>query len=1009
MKEEEESSHEPSSDSSEGSMNVTDSQCQITGSEKAGGNEELSLGSKSPREEDPCRIKFGEGEDVISERDLFSSQTEPLKVAKKQKKSDFKQFDDRGDPVSLAPSDVSLLPLSKAEDGRPPASYQRLCDEVPLSSSSSPPPVVDIPSASPTKRKLSSNEDAGSSEIPFKLPRMDESSGSSESGEDKIYVDYPTLTKKDVEISPKQEHPPSRVVKALQFSGASKHTAFNVEDDCSKSKSKEQAGIMQKLYAEEMSEDIELPSLSPADAGEETFNVNKRLQHHMDAEEDSSDSDANDAKKLTKNTSEDMDTKDVSDKEDSDVEIIEDKDRSIEVLYEKTKVQKSYFTEDVGSQDFSLMLSGTQCDSPSEEHGQKFSEEQRFSQEAVSQTHSQSLLHMSDSDDLKCPDRVTSSGNKEGYRDSENSHNTMPATQMEEICQPAFVSQPDIDSLISLPISDSSESRNRVVASVIQGHEQTVEAEASPENQTSPSAEKSGIDKKLLYEQSQTQTSVTRLQMPDILTPSTQDLMVVHESESLFVKAANAAKERGEQVGKQIEEKQLEKSLGSNGESSFECVETSKDVTASFDIGEKIESTPEHTPIPGLQKPFSSQLTPVLGQAHRAYSPSTKLFGSSKKEDVTSPDLQSSKILAEESDSDDDGRSVRKRKKHRAKGLAQSGESQVQPSSAIKDLIKSSTPNTSQGVSPNISAYSGSDIDKDPRVASVMTETSKSHESTPEQMMRSSKSPDSMTNVGTAGSTQDIEAVLGLDSLLSVDELRKTGYKERSISIQGWEYKNLVTNKVFIIIKDPVLEFRHPVTNENYFVVYEKEQGIVSNMNLRQIVDSGSSIHGANVRRMSDVSLLSRTSSSSGSGYLGDKSSSSGSSHRMSMFSTTESSRLSVGSVVTLPSPPRENRDKELESMRRHDDGGFAIPTVSARSLQSSKGGATSPKLITVDEGKNLGKTVSPQNSPQKGARYSSTSTSDEVPPLQDKKRRARGRGRGSTSRSKPLDPSVAL
>ncbi|XP_068210245.1 TP53-binding protein 1-like isoform X2 [Palaemon carinicauda] len=989
-KEEEESSHEPSSDSSEGSMNVADSHSQKADSEKIGGDEELCLSSKSHREEDSSKDKFGEGEDTLSQRDMFSSQTECSKVAKKLKKSDFEELDDRGDPVALTPSDVSLVPLSKAEDGRPPTSYRRLYGDVPLSSSSLPPPMVDIPSASPPKRKLSDNEDVGSSEIPFKLPRMDESSGSNEFCEDKIYVDYPALTKKDVEISPKEQHPHSRVMKALQFSSASKHTPFNIGDDSTKSKSKE------RLYTEEMSEDLELPSLSHSEADDGTYTMSKQTQHHMDTED--SDTDAENARKQSKNTAEDMDIKDVSDKDDSDVEIIEDKDRSIEVLYEKPKVQKSYFTDEVGSQDFNLMLSGTQCNSPSEDHDKKCSEEQIFSGESVSQPHSQSPLHISNSEDLRCPERIMSSGNKEGYQETENNHNTIPATQMEEICQPALVSQPDIDSLISLPITGSSESRNQsgsrmVGPSLIEDYEQTEETQASQESQTSVSAQKIGIDKARPNEQSIMESSVTRLQMPDILTPSTQDLMVVHESDSLFVKAANAVKERGEQVEKRIEEK----SSGSNGDVSLECVEMPVDDHDASSNKIKV------TPVSGSQKPLSSQVTPVLGPSHHVCSPSTKLFASCKNVDVSNADLQSSKILAEESDSDEEGRSVRKRKRLRAKGLVQQAESHVQSSPAIKGLIKSSTPNTSQGISPNISAYGGSDIDKDPHV-SVMTETSKSHESTPEQVVQSSKSPDSMMNTGTGASTQDIEALMGLDSLLSVDELRKSGYKERSISIQGWEYKNPLTNKVFIIIKDPVLEFRHPVTNENCFVVCEKEQGIVSKMNLRQILDSGGSTHGANLRRMSDVSLLSRTSSSSGSGYLADKSSSSGSSHRMSMYSTTESTRLSIGSVVTLPSPPRENRDKELELARRRDDGYFAVPTVSARNYQSGKVGATS---VTLDEGKNIEKANLLQKDLLKEDKYSSTSTSDDVPSVQEKKRRGRGRGRGSASRGKPVDPSV--
>ncbi|XP_068210782.1 uncharacterized protein DDB_G0280579-like [Palaemon carinicauda] len=91
-KEEEESSHEPSSDSSEGSMNVADSHSQRADSEKIGGDEELCLSSKSHREEDSSKDKFGEGEDTLSQRDMFSSQTECSKVAKKLKKSDFEEL-----------------------------------------------------------------------------------------------------------------------------------------------------------------------------------------------------------------------------------------------------------------------------------------------------------------------------------------------------------------------------------------------------------------------------------------------------------------------------------------------------------------------------------------------------------------------------------------------------------------------------------------------------------------------------------------------------------------------------------------------------------------------------------------------------------------------------------------------------------------------------------------------------------------------------------------------------
>lgn len=49
---------------------------------------------------------------------------------------------------------------------------------------------------------------------------MDE--GSSDSGEDRVIVDYTTLTRKDVEISPKQQKPPPRVVKPTHLLAAAK-------------------------------------------------------------------------------------------------------------------------------------------------------------------------------------------------------------------------------------------------------------------------------------------------------------------------------------------------------------------------------------------------------------------------------------------------------------------------------------------------------------------------------------------------------------------------------------------------------------------------------------------------------------------------------------------------------------------------------------------------------------------------------------------------------------------
>ncbi|XP_047471695.1 TP53-binding protein 1-like isoform X4 [Penaeus chinensis] len=937
--EDEESSHEPSSDSSEG--------LQTT-----------SAGEEKSKHEDPEEMEIDVATEVSG--------------------------------MTLTPAtSMPILQLSQGEEEEeeevppPPGKFLSGTPSASLALGSS----QSATSTSPTKRKRAELEDPLSetehSEIPLKQRRMEEAS--SDSGEDRVIVDYRTLTRKDVEISPKQQKPPPRVVKPTHLLAAAKRITFSSEDlqTCT-----EREDPLRQL---------------PVDTEEEESEHEKDLpvRQPVDTEAESSDS-----QKVSDDTKKgDTASKAISDSEceDSDIEILEDKDRSIEVLYEKSK-GKSSLEQEIGSQDFSLMLSGAEHESQYPQAGQRFSEGHILTEEGESQ--SQSLLSMTESEHLQCHDTMSSSSSESSQHAPETLVGSMPATQLEGICQPVVLSQPNIDPLISLPISSAREKEKDSDSSgEISPKEKDTEEEGSKEK--SESQKKVDEESEMASSMDISQKVETaRLKMPEIFTPPSQDYEVTEESESVFTKATKVAQERSEKEKKRMEEdKQNQETLEkmtSSGSPSFESLGTSPIEEGPIKVTEKsiIEcsmtgSSNQSTPVSSLQPTRSSHSTPVTSQPQRKLSQSATLFGSANKEStLSSSQLSGSQqVLAEETDSEDEGQLKRKRKKHRPTAESeQPGKTALRASNIKAESRKTSTPNTSQGVSLNISGDGSSYIDKEQAGILSGVETSKSHNTSSEQS-GVVKSPDQSTSPGRRASTPDTELLPDVERIHSVEELQRAGFK---------------INRQL----DPaeVIEYIHPVTRDTIYVTIVHDVGdleaiTISKLHFKPASESGSGSGGSRSSRISDVSSISRTTYSS-SGYYGDKSSSSSnSSRRTSMFSTAESSRLSVGSVVTLSSPPKEiqiiaeHSKKDLASQKAQDDGLFRVPAAHPRAQAGVKLPDTSQKVteqilqIPVPQRLAAQKALA---ATKKSPPSSSSSSTDSKMPSADKPRRGRGRGRGS-------------
>ena len=103
----------------------------------------------------------------------------------------------------------------------------------------------------------------------------------------------------------------------------------------------------------------------------------------------------------------------------------------------------------------------------------------------------------------------------------------MRATQVEDICQHAVLSQPDIDSLISLPIS-----KPRSKVSELKDYSDDTKKERSDVDQDDlPIGTGGGSFGTHSKDSRQIPKPLAKLQMPDIWTPSSQDLIPAHDSE----------------------------------------------------------------------------------------------------------------------------------------------------------------------------------------------------------------------------------------------------------------------------------------------------------------------------------------------------------------------------------------------------------------------------------------------------------------------------------------------
>lgn len=699
---------------------------------------------------------------------------------------------------------------------------------------------------------------------------------------------------------------------------------------------------------------------------------------------------------------ENEDESQISDK-DSDIEIIEDKDRSIEVVYEKPKNRT--LDEDVGSQDFNLMLTCTESETsyPVEQAGQRFSQEQMFLEDLQEEENSPSLLPVSEPELQKHHDKLSST-NEEEHRKDQDCVGSMPATQLERICKPVILTQPDITPLINLPISSSTESKEKMSDSkkTISSDSQTSEKinmkrkssdgkEESSKNVVTSRIQSSITDTSCIDTSQPSQVSL-RLQMPNICTPTSQDYQGSLESESMFVKASRAAKERIEIEEKRYEDKikeGKESTLEVCKDSSFELSECNKGEVPDTRVTEQLVtdcnvaaesfSSTSSIPVSSLIPSHSSQSTPVSSHPHRKSSQNT-IFGPGKKEgDHSTSALQGSpQVIVEETDSEDESPLHRKRKKLRLPAKTTQPLEKASKASLLSksDERKTSTPNTSQGISPNISGEGASYIDKEAHGALSGTETSKSHNTSPERV-DTVKSPVSMRSPDRGTSTSDTEILPDSSNLSTIDDLMKSGYRAHRR------------------LEQVPVEYIHPLTGDTVHVIVDGNKYAVQKLNFHPLYESGSGSSGGRSNRTSDISTSSCITGSSG--YFGDKSSSSSnSSRRASTLSIAESSRLSLSSVMTLPSPPHVTENIDLASHKSFpDDGIFVVPVAYPRSQVTEKGTEKYPKTSAQlshgfpSEGK-----TSPESGILRQKESPAFLSSDNVT-LSSPERRGRGRSRG--------------
>ncbi|MPC40027.1 hypothetical protein E2C01_033582 [Portunus trituberculatus] len=757
--EEEESSHEPSSDSSEG--------VAMTSTSRDHKQEGEGVGPPQPQTGVAPTSESGREKAVESQDDLFASQEAELPLHPLQREA-FQPPDPEPEGLTVTPATtIPILQLSQEEEeARDPLIIQsppRMLADTPactgISPSSPSSPHVQL---SPLKRKRRDSEtpfsESDTAQVPLKLRKTEPpTSCSSESGEEPVNVGYKALTSKDVEISPKQIHPPLRASKPPPRTSTVRSLTFQ-----SSSSSDEPCEGPLRLpvdtEAEEESSDKERFS-APVTEGAREDNSASDKQGESERGSDVKLAIRSFPMPMRMHASPGGESgSQSSEKDDSDVEILEDdpKNRSVEVVYEKPKGRLS-LESGMESQDLNLVLeSSTQPDPLFRDPA---------SQDRM-QSESEPHLRLSGSEPPQPMDRspVGAADCVEG---------TMPATQIEKICKPAILTQPDIESLITLPLQDS-QTKGKPTQT-------TVGVLEEPEREKSSQSEAESQEKQETQEESsppddsQPSQASLRLQMPNICTPSSQECQHLPESESMFVKVSKAANKRLHQEELlTADTKKEEKSFEVITDSSLEITEvdkTGEDLsTKEASEGRSIEpesGSNSSTTVYPLTPSRSYQSTPFASQ-HLKSSQTTSLLGSGRKEGSQSAGSTegTNTILVEKTDSEDEGTPHRKRKKLRppaAKALLSKRGSQ--PQDVEEKEAAASPPNTSEGVSLSVS-----NADK---------EASKSHTTSPEEGSSAKsvtfKSPD----------TQALEAQGPFNSML---ELMRAGFRETRTLRPAVEY-----------------------------------------------------------------------------------------------------------------------------------------------------------------------------------------------------------------------------
>ena len=415
---------------------------------------------------------------------------------------------------------------------------------------------------------------------------------------------------------------------------------------------------------------------------------------------------------------------------------------------------------------------------------------------------------------------------------------SISATETEFACQKEIFTQPDVNPLVNLPIQNANK---RTSSSSLM---KNTKSSMNGHDRSKTEGNTTNPD----FKQVDSQKKEKGLRLPIISTP--EDIAYSEESESIFVRV-------GKEASKRIEEEKLlfakYKKSQDNRDSSLE---SDKSPTRKDDDDPSSDVTPvnptDHTP----------KLTPI----------------SAMKSDFKDTPLSS----------------------ERPNIIYEGNIKNIKLSHS--DFKRNSTPNTSQGASPNISHEVGSSINK------------------------SNTSNEEVSEI-----PQQIHNVSDNDTLpFQDDEIKEENLVlQRDLSF----WKCTITNRLVIMNQ---MGEKFPVDFCSGIYKFQKS-------------NSGSS-SGSHKTRTSDISSIRSAQSTD---YYGDKSSSSlDSTRRTSTISQAESRRMSLESVITVGSPPKipipvSSSSLSLSSSSS-DKETFVVPRVPQLLFEQDRSNSEKNNVVNV-------------------------------------------------------------